>query len=458
MASPANTSSSHRSSASVPGAPPRKVCVAYSGGLDTSCIIPWLRETYGCEVVACVADVGQGARELVGIEDKATSTGASQCIVVDLKQQFLEEFAFPMAIAGAVYENRYLMGTSIARPIIARAQVEVALATGCDALCHGCTGKGNDQVRFESTYAALAPHLPVISPWRLWDLKSREAMLAYLKARKVPTTASAEKIYSRDANIWHISHEGGELEDPWNAPPDDVWMITTDPAKAADRFEDVMLTFHRGYPVALNGTRMDSVALLTELNTIGGRHGVGRVDICENRLVGMKSRGVYETPGGTILMEALRGLEQLVLDRETLHFRERLALDFAKVIYNGTWFSPVREAMWHSFAAITQVMDGDVVVRLYKGRAEACKRRSHNSLFHEGFATFGEDQVYDHKHAEGFIRLFSLPMRIRALLGLSSDARRTQQNADDRAAKTAKTAKGGASAQAAKPSPERTHS
>jgi argininosuccinate synthase len=369
-----------------------------------------------------VADVGQGQRELDGIGEKATKTGASECIIVDLKETFLREFAFPMAIAGSVYENRYLMGTSIARPIIARAQVEVALATGSDALCHGCTGKGNDQVRFESTYAALAPQLRVISPWRIWDLKSREAMLAYLKARNITTTASAEKIYSRDANIWHISHEGGELEDPWNAPPEDVWMITTSPKDAPDRHEDVAIVFKKGYPVSVNGKELDPVALLTELNAIGARNGVGRIDICENRLVGMKSRGVYETPGGTILMEALRGLEQLVLDRETLHYRERMALDFAKVIYNGTWFSPLREAMWAGFESIAQVMDGEVVVRCYKGHAEAAKRRSPNSLFHHGFATFGEDEVYDHKHSEGFIRLFSLPMRIRALLGLSADA------------------------------------
>ena len=381
---------------------PTRVCVAYSGGLDTSCIIPWLVETYGCEVIACVADVGQGARELEGIEEKAIRTGAKECHVVDLKRQFMEEFVFPMCISGSVYEGRYLMGTSIARPIIARAQVEVALRTGCDAFCHGCTGKGNDQVRFESTYAALAPHLAVISPWRIWDLKS----------------------YSRDANMWHISHEGGELEDPWNAPPEDVWMISVSPKDAPDAHEDVMLTFAKGRPTHLNGKAMDPVALLTELNQIGGRNGVGRVDICENRLVGMKSRGVYETPGGTILMEAVRGLEQLVLDRETLHFRERLALDFAKIIYNGTWFSPTREAMWASFEAIAQSLDGDVVVRCYKGRAEACRRRSPNSLFHHGFATFGEDEVYDHKHSEGFIRLFSLPLRIRALLGLNPEARK----------------------------------
>ncbi|RLS94703.1 MAG: argininosuccinate synthase [Planctomycetota bacterium] len=407
---------------------PTRVCVAYSGGLDTSCIIPWLVETYGCEVIACVADVGQGARELEGIEEKAKRTGASECHIIDLKKDFLTEFAFPMAISGAIYEGRYLMGTSIARPIIARAQVEVALRTGCDSLCHGCTGKGNDQVRFESTYASLAPHLRVISPWRIWDLKSREQMLGYLKDRNIPCAASAEKIYSRDANIWHISHEGGELEDPWNAPPEDVWMLSVSPKDAPNTHEDVSLTFAKGFPTHLNGKALDPVALLTELNVIGGRNGVGRIDLCENRLVGMKSRGVYETPGGTILMEALRGLEQLVLDRETLHFRERLALDFAKIIYNGTWFSTTREAMWASFAAIAQVLDGEVVVRCYKGRAEACKRRSPNSLFHHGFATFGEDEVYDHKHSEGFIRLFSLPLRIRALLGLNPDATKIAAN------------------------------
>ncbi|RLS64953.1 MAG: argininosuccinate synthase [Planctomycetota bacterium] len=407
---------------------PTRVCVAYSGGLDTSCIIPWLVETYGCEVIACVADVGQGARELEGIEEKAKRTGASECHIIDLKKDFLTEFAFPMAISGAIYEGRYLMGTSIARPIIARAQVEVALRTGCDSLCHGCTGKGNDQVRFESTYASLAPHLRVISPWRIWDLKSREQMLGYLKDRNIPCAASAEKIYSRDANIWHISHEGGELEDPWNAPPEDVWMLSVSPKDAPNTHEDVSLTFAKGFPTHLNGKALDPVALLTELTVIGGRNGVGRIDLCENRLVGMKSRGVYETPGGTILMEALRGLEQLVLDRETLHFRERLALDFAKIIYNGTWFSTTREAMWASFAAIAQVLDGEVVVRCYKGRAEACKRRSPNSLFHHGFATFGEDEVYDHKHSEGFIRLFSLPLRIRALLGLNPDATKIAAN------------------------------
>jgi argininosuccinate synthase len=394
---------------------PQRIALAYSGGLDTSCIIPWLVETYGCEVVAVVADVGQGAHELEGIEAKARSTGASQCVVVDLRRRFLEEFAFPMAIAGAVYEGRYLLGTSIARPIIAQAQVDAALTTGCDALCHGCTGKGNDQVRFESTFAALAPHLQVIAPWRLWDLRSREAMLAYLAQRKIPCSASAEKIYSRDANIWHISHEGGDLEDPWKAPPADVWMRTCDPAAAPDTHDEVTISFAAGMPIALDGMPKDPVALITALNEIAGRHGVGRVDIVENRLVGMKSRGVYETPGGTVLMEALRGLEELCYDRDTLHWRERVAHDFAKVIYEGTWFTPMREALWAGISSAARALNGDVRVRLFKGRATTVGRRSPNSLYSEAFATFGADEVYDHRHAEGFIRLFSLPSRIRTL-------------------------------------------
>ncbi len=394
---------------------PQRVALAYSGGLDTSCIIPWLVETYGCDVVAVVADVGQGEHELDGIEEKARKSGASQCIVVDLRRRFLEEFAFPMAIAGAVYEGRYLLGTSIARPIIAQAQVDAAITTGCDALCHGCTGKGNDQVRFESTFAALAPHLQVIAPWRLWNLRSREAMLAYLAERKIPCAASAEKIYSRDANIWHISHEGGDLEDPWKAPPADVWMRTCDPAAAPDAHAEVTISFTAGMPVALDGAPKDPVSLLTALNEVAGRHGVGRVDIVENRLVGMKSRGVYETPGGTVLMEALRGLEELCYDRDTLHWRERVAHDFAKVIYEGTWFTPMREALWAGIRTAAGALNGDVRVRLFKGRATTVGRRSPNSLYSEAFATFGADEVYDHRHAEGFIRLFSLPSRIRTL-------------------------------------------
>jgi argininosuccinate synthase len=274
---------------------PTKIAVAYSGGLDTSVIIPWLKEKYGCEVVAVVADVGQGAQELEGIEAKAKKTGASSCYIKDLRKPFLEEFVWPMVISGSVYEGKYLLGTSIARPIIARAQVEVALKTGCDALAHGCTGKGNDQVRFESTYAALAPHLQIIAPWRMWDLRSREQLLGYLKQRNIPCAASAEKIYSRDANLWHISHEGGELEDPWNAPPEDVWMRSVSPLSAPDKPEEVMLSFVQGVPIALDGKKIDPVTLVEKLNVLGGKHGVGRVDIVENRLVGMKSRGCYET-------------------------------------------------------------------------------------------------------------------------------------------------------------------
>ncbi len=399
-----------------------KIAVAYSGGLDTSCVIPWLVENTGCEVVAVVADVGQGAAELKGIEKKAKDTGASECHVMDLREEFLEEFAFPMAISGAVYEGRYLMGTSIARPCIARAQVRVALETGCDAVAHGCTGKGNDQVRFEATYAALAPHLKVIAPWRHWSLRSREDMLEYLRVRGIPTTASATKLYSRDANIWHISHEGAELEDPWNAPSDGVWMRTVNPVDAPATPEDVHVECDRGFPCTVNGKELDPVALLDALNDIAGRHGVGRVDLCENRLVGMKSRGVYDTPGGTILMEALRGLEQLVYDRDTLHFREKLAHEFAAIIYNGTWFTPLRESIWASFETMSEVLTGEVVVRCYKGTATACRRRSPHSLFSHAFATFGEDEVYDQRHAEGFIRLFSLPSRIRALNAQANEA------------------------------------
>lgn len=394
---------------------PRRVSLAYSGGLDTSCIIPWLVETYGCEVIAVVADVGQGARELEGIQEKAIRSGATKCVIKDLRKAFLEEFAYPMAITGSVYEGRYLLGTSIARPIIARAQVEVALAEDCDALSHGCTGKGNDQVRFECTFAALAPHLPVIAPWRLWDLKSREQMLDYLKVRSIPCAASAEKIYSRDANIWHISHEGGDLEDPWKAPPEDVWMLTCDPKLAPEAGAEITVSFRSGFPTALDGVPMDSVTLLENLNRVGGAHGIGRIDLVENRLVGMKSRGAYETPGGTILMEALRGLEQLCYDRDTMQWRQKLALDFARIVYEGTWFTPVREVLWASAQNAAQVLDGDVRVRLFKGTATVSGRRSPNSLYSQDFATFGADDVYDQTHAEGFIRLFSLPARIRAL-------------------------------------------
>jgi argininosuccinate synthase len=393
----------------------KKVALAYSGGLDTSAIVPWLRDNVGCEVVCVVGDVGQGSDELAGVEEKARKSGAASCHVVDLKREFVDEYVFPTIIAGAIYEGKYLLGTAMARPILAKAQVEVALKTGCDALAHGCTGKGNDQVRFEAAYGALAPQLKIISPWRHWDLRSREDLLNYLAQRNIPTTASATKIYSRDRNLWHISHEGGAIEDLWNPPPEDVWMLTASPAQAPDQAREVALDFEKGRLVAVDGKKAPSDQLIATLNSIAGPHGVGRVDLVENRLVGMKSRGLYETPGGTVLVEGLRGLEQLVLDRETLHYREHLGLMFAELVYNGRWFTPLREALWACAQKITERLTGTTVVRLYKGQATAIRRKSPNSLYAEAFATFGKDEVYNQQHSEGFIRLLSLPERIAAM-------------------------------------------
>jgi argininosuccinate synthase len=323
----------------------------------------------------------------------------------------------PTMIAGAIYEGRYLLGTAIARPVLARAQVEVAKKTGCTALAHGCTGKGNDQVRFESAYAALAPEMEVIAPWRMdqWKLTGRLAMLDYLKQHNIPTTASATKIYSRDRNLWHISHEGGSIEDPKNPPPDDAWMLTADPAKAPDKAETVSVGFERGRPVALNGKKMPAWRIVQELNDTAGRQGVGRVDLVENRRVGMKSRGLYETPGGTAIVEALRGLEELVLDRETLHYREHLGLTFAELVYDGRWFTPLREALWACAEKIAEPLTGETTVRLYKGTATAVERRSPNSLYAEKMVSFEGEEVYSQKDAGGFIRLLSLPEKIRAM-------------------------------------------
>jgi len=392
-----------------------KVVLAYSGGLDTSAIVPWLIDEYGCEVIAVVGDVGQGEAELIGVEEKAKRSGASACYVVDLKREFIEQYAFPALTAGAVYENRYLLGTALARPIIARAQVQVALETGADALVHGCTGKGNDQVRFETVYAALAPDMKVIAPWREWDMKSREDLLNYLDARSIQCSASVEKIYSRDANLWHISHEGGELEDPWSAPPEEIWMMTEPIEATPDTPEDVCIGFESGRPVSIDGRTLPGDDLVAELNVRAGRHGVGRVDLVENRLVGMKSRGCYETPGGTVLAEALRSLEELVLDRPTLHFRQELGLKFADIVYDGQWYTPLREALTACAEKIAEPLTGEVVVRLAKGVAAAVQRRSTHSRYSSEFATFGADEVYDQSHAEGFIRLFTLPSRITAL-------------------------------------------
>jgi argininosuccinate synthase len=318
---------------------PKKVALAYSGGLDTSIIIPWLMENYGCKVVAVCGDIGQGGEELSGLEAKARKTGASECYVADMREEFVSEYLWRMVRAGGEYEHKYLLGTSIARPLLAKKQVEVALATGCDALAHGCTGKGNDQVRFELTYKALAPHLPVIAPWREWDIVSREDAIAYAAKHKVPISQTTKKIYSRDRNIWHISHEGGALEDPANAAPDDVWMLTKSPKKAPDKTTDVTIGFEAGRPVSVNGKKLSAVALLEQLNKIAGDNGVGRIDLVENRFVGMKSRGAYETPGGTLIMAAFRELEALTLDKNLAHYKQKLALDYAELVYNGRYAS-----------------------------------------------------------------------------------------------------------------------
>lgn len=396
----------------------KKVVLAYSGGLDTSAIIPWLKETYGnCEIVAFCADVGQGEEELVGLEEKALASGASECHIVDLKEELVADYIYPTIATGAIYEGTYLLGTSMARPIIAKAQVEVARKVGADALCHGCTGKGNDQVRFEGCFAALAPDLKVIAPWREWEMVSREDLLDYLAERNIETTASATKIYSRDANAWHISHEGGELEDPWNEPTKDVWTMTVAPEDAPDKPEYVGLTVENGRVTQVNGESMSPYSALMLLNDIAGSHGVGRIDITENRLVGMKSRGCYETPGGTVMFAALRAIEELVLDKSSRDWREQIGAQMSHLVYDGRWFTPLCESLLAASESLAALSNGEVVVKLYKGQASVVKKRSPNSLYSEEFATFGEDDVYNQKDAEGFIRLYSLASRIRALHG-----------------------------------------
>jgi len=405
---------------------PKKVALAYSGGLDTSIIIPWLKENYGCEVVAVCGDIGQGGGELKGLEAKARKTGASEVYVADMREEFLTDYVWPMVRAGAEYEYKYLLGTSIARPLLAKKQVEVALKTGCDALAHGCTGKGNDQVRFELTYKALAPQLPVIAPWREWDIVSREDAIEYAAKHKVPIAQTTKKIYSRDRNIWHISHEGGALEDPKNAAPEEIWMLTRSPQDAPNKPEDVTIGFRAGRPVSVNRKAMSAVALLEELNRIGGKHGVGRVDLVENRFVGMKSRGCYETPGGTLLLAAHRELESLCLDRDLLHFKQQMALKWGELVYFGLWFTPLREAL-DAFVANTQDMiTGTVKLALYKGNIEVAGRTSPNSLYRMDVASFTMGESYDQKHAEGFIRLMALPARSRALLNAKKTAEALQ--------------------------------
>jgi len=395
----------------------KKVVLAYSGGLDTSVIVPWLIENYGCEVVAVTGNLGQDD-ELEGLEEKALASGAVKAYVEDLREEFLSEYAFPTMAAGAVYEREYLLGTSFARPIIAKRQVEIAELEGADGVAHGCTGKGNDQVRFELTFKALNPTLKVIAPWREWDIRSREDALAYAQAHNVPVAATEKSIYSRDRNIWHMSHEGGILEDPWAAPDESVFVLTTAPEDAPDKAAYVEIDFVQGVPKKLDGVACGPAELLTTLNELAGAHGVGRVDLVENRLVGIKSRGVYETPGGTVLYKAHQALESLALDRDTLHYKEVVAGRFAELVYYGKWFTPLREALSEFVAKTQERVTGTVRMKLYKGTCSAVGRKSPYSLYREDYATFGEDDVYDQSDAEGFINCFGLPMKVRALLDI----------------------------------------
>jgi argininosuccinate synthase len=392
----------------------RTIALAYSGGLDTSIIVPWLKERYGARVICIAADIGQGA-ELEGVRAKAIASGADECHVEDLRQEFVESFVWPTLRAGAIYGRKYLLGTSMGRPLIARRQVEIARQVGADALAHGCTGKGNDQVRFELTYAAFAPDLPVIAPWREWDIRSREDAIAYAESHKIPVAATRDKIYSRDRNVWHISHEGGVLEQPGVAPPADLFMLTAAPEDAPDQPEEVTIGFVSGTPVSVNGVELDAVDLVVALNAIGGRHGVGRIDLVEDRLVGMKSRGVYETPGGTLLYSAHSELEQLVLDRRTLAAKDLIAPRYADLVYEGRWWTTERDA-YDAFVNITQErVTGSVTLRLFKGSASVVARESEYALYDERFVTFGEDDVYQQSDAAGFIRLYGLSARVRAL-------------------------------------------
>jgi argininosuccinate synthase len=392
----------------------KKVVLAYSGGLDTSIIIPWLKENYDYDVIAMVGDVGQGD-DIEAVVQKAYNTGASKVIVEDLREEFLTGYVFPALKAGAVYEHKYLLGTSLARPVIAKHQVEVALREGADAVAHGCTGKGNDQVRFELAYQAIAPELKVIAPWREWDLKSREDCLDYAEKRGIPVEASRQKIHSRDRNLWHVSHEGGELEDAGNAPFPSTWQLTKSPQEAPDREEQLEIGFEEGVPFSVNGLPMDPVSLVELLNEIGGRNAIGRIDLVENRFVGIKSRGCYETPGGTLLLTAHRELEALCLDRDVMHYKQHVGLKYAELAYFGLWFTPLREAL-DAFVASTQKnVTGKIALSLYKGNIAVASRKSDYSLYRTDLSSFTMGDSYDQKDAAGFIRILGLPSRSRAL-------------------------------------------
>ena len=397
----------------------KKVVLAYSGGLDTSIIIPWLKENYNnCEVIAVSADVGQGT-ELDGLEEKALKTGASKLYIEDLKEEFIQEYVYPTVQAGAVYENKYLLGTSFARPIIAKRIVEIAKAEGADAICHGCTGKGNDQVRFELTIKAFAPEMTIIAPWREWSIKSREEEIEYAEAHNIPLKINRETNYSKDKNIWHLSHEGLDLEDPANEPQYNhpgFLELGVSPEQAPDEPTYVTIHFEKGKPTAINGKKMNGVEVVTTLNELGGKNGVGLADIVENRLVGMKSRGVYETPGGAILYHAHNKLEELCLDRDTFHYKQQIGLKFAELVYYGQWFTPLREALSAFVDSTQQTVTGDVKLKLYKGNMIPASITSPYTLYDEEVATFDEDHVYDQKDSAGFINLFGLPIKVKAKL------------------------------------------
>ena len=395
----------------------KKVALAYSGGLDTSVIIPWLKENYGCEVVAVAVDVGQ-AEETDGLEAKARKTGAVDFHLIDAREEFARDFVFPVLKAGAIYERDYLLGTAIARPLIAHKQVEIALATGCDALSHGCTGKGNDQVRFELAYSTLAPELRIIAPWREWTIRSREDAIDYAKARGIPVPVTKKDLYSRDRNLWHISHEGGPLEEPGFEPEESMFKLTTDPEKAPDKPERVTIGFVKGIPVSVNGETLSPATLIEKLNVLGGRHGVGRVDVVENRLIGIKSRGVYETPGGTILVQAVKALESLTLDRDAMHEKERLAIRYAELVYYGQWYSPLKEALDSFMDKLAENVTGDATIKLFKGTATVIGRTSPYALYSHKLASF-DMTGYTPQDAEGFIRLFGLPTMGRKRLSAS---------------------------------------
>ena len=395
----------------------KKVVLAYSGGLDTSIIIPWLKENYdNCEVIAVSGDVGQ-TTELDGLEEKALKTGASKLYIEYLKKEFIEDYIYPTMKAGAVYENKYLLGTSFARPIIAKRIVEIAKKEGADAICHGCTGKGNDQVRFELAIKAFAPEMPIIAPWRIWDLKSRDEEIDYAEAHNIPLKINRETNYSKDKNLWHLSHEGLDLEDPANEPDyDKICELGVSPWKAPNKPSYVTIHFEKGIPTAIDGKKMSAVKLIEKLNKIGGKNGVGLVDMVENRLVGMKSRGVYETPGGTILYTAHELLESICLDKQTMHFKQHVAIKYGELVYDGLWFTPLREALDAFVNKTQECVTGDVRLKIYKGNVMNAGITSPNSLYSEDIATFGEDHCYDQKDSQGFINLFGLPIKVKAML------------------------------------------